>query len=109
MAGEEQLASIQKGGVTNLAHIATVLGQVFPRIVGTFTLAAATVTVVTQPATAANSVLIPFATNGTAALTVRSLGLFHSANTPGASFSVSTQGGAAAGSETFEYILVNPS
>ena len=109
MAGEEQLASIQKGGVTNLAQIATVLGQVFPRIVGTFTLAAATTTVVTQPATAANSVVLLTPTNGTAALTARTLGLFQSANTPGASFSISTQGGAAAGTETFSYIMVNPS
>jgi hypothetical protein len=75
---------------------------------GTFTLTAATTTVVAQTAVKANSVLALTPTNATAALTQRSAGLYHSANAVGASFSVSTQSGTAFGTETFEYILFTP-
>ncbi len=76
---------------------------------GTFTLSNATTTVVTQTAVKANSVLTGLTpTNATAALTQRTAGIYHSANTVGASFSVSTQSGSATGTETFEYTLFTP-
>lgn len=76
---------------------------------GTMTLSAATATVVTQPAVKANSFISLTPTNATAALTQRSGGLFVSAYSAGISFSVSTQTGAAIGTETLSYIVWNPS
>jgi hypothetical protein len=108
MASLEELNSNLKNAVTNIGRGVIAIENAFPRITGSFTLAAATTTVVAQPATASNSIVTLTATNTTAALTQRTLGLFHSANAPGVSFSVSTQGGAAAGTETFEYLMVNP-
>lgn len=107
-ASTTDVVTQMKAANTQLGAIASTFAGAFPRITGTFTLAAATTTVVTQPQVAANSVLLLTATNATAALTVRTLGIFHSANTPGSSFSVSTQNGAAAGTESFEYTLVTP-
>ena len=109
MASLDEINSNLKNGVTNLSQMVLAFQAAFPRITGSFTLAAATTTVVTQPATASNSIVTLTPTNTTAALTQRTLGIFHSANAPGASFSVSTQGGAAAGTETFNYTMVNPS
>lgn len=76
---------------------------------GTMTLSAATTTVVTQPAVKSNSFIALTPTNGTAALTQRSGGLFVSAYSAGVSFSVSTQNGSAIGTETLSYIVWNPS
>lgn len=94
-------------GVKGINNIASVLSSTFPRIGGSFTLTAATTTIVAQPATASNSIVLFTPTNSTAALTLRTSGLFHSGNTAGASFSVATQTSIAAGTETFEYVLVN--
>lgn len=107
--GITDLVSTIKGAVRNLAQLNTTLQAVFPRTIGSFTLAAGTTTTVTQPAVKANADVVLTATNATAALTVRTAGLFVSTITPGASFAVSTQNGTAQGSETFSYIVVNPS
>jgi hypothetical protein len=107
--GITDLVSAIKGAVRNLAQLNTTLQAVFPRTVGSFTLAAGTTTTVTQPSIKANADVALTPTNATAALTQRSAGLFLSAITPGASFAVSTQNGTAQGSETFTYIVVNPS
>jgi hypothetical protein len=64
---------------------------------------------VTQGAIKANSVVLLMPTNADAALTQREKGIFHSANAAGASFSVSIQYGMALGSETFNYVVINPS
>lgn len=103
------LVSTIKGAVQNLSQINTTLQNTFPRINGTFTLSAGTTTVVTQSSIAASGIPLLMATNATAALTVRTAGLYVSAVTAGASFSVSTQNGTAVGTETFKYIVVNPS
>jgi hypothetical protein len=103
------LVSTIKGGVQNLSQLITVFQNVFPRTVGSFTLAAGTTTTVTQPAVKANSQVALTPTNATAALTVRTAGLFVSTLTPGASFAVSTQNGTAVGTETFSYSVFNPS
>lgn len=78
-------------------------------VFGTFTLSNATTTVIGQPNTAANSVIAFTPTNATAALTQRSAGVYLSALAAGTSFSVSTQSGTAQGTETFSYIMMNPS
>ncbi len=80
------------------------------RIVGgTFTLTNATTTIVSQANVQAGSVIIPFATNATAALTMRTNGLYISARTAASTFSVSTQNGSALGTETFGYVIFTPS
>ena len=76
---------------------------------GTFTLSAGTTTVVSQSSVAAGSIILWNATNATAALTERSFGLYISAKTAASTFSISCQGGSAAGTETFNYVLFTPS
>jgi hypothetical protein len=101
------LNSTLQGVVKNLSQLQQTISNAFPAIGGSFTLTAATTTIVTQPAVVSGSRVFLTATNATAALTFRSQGLYHSANTPGASFSISTQTGLALGSETFEYFVQN--
>lgn len=103
-------------GVSDLAAISTALVAIntsivasFPRISGTFTLANATVTVVTQPAVGATWKVAFTPTNATATLTQYTKGLYVSAVTAGSGFSVSTYTTTAVGTETFEYIGFNPS
>lgn len=106
------VVSASNGGNTLLVialnAIATAILASFPQVGGTFTLSNATVTVVTQPLIAANSKVFFTPTNGTAALTLRTQGLYHATNTAGLSFSVSTQTGLAIGSESFEYLVFGP-
>lgn len=108
MSSIDDIVSKMAGGVENLGQIAKVLANIFPRTIATFTLSNATVTVVTQPAVLANAKVFFTPTNATAALLLRTQGLFHSASTAGVSFSLSTQSGSAAGTETFEYVVINP-
>jgi hypothetical protein len=103
------VVSTMKGAVTNLAALNSTLIAAFPRISGSFTLSAATTTLVTQSAISASSLVFWSPTNGTAALILRTNGLFHSANTPGSSFSLATQAGSATSGGTFEYFVINPS
>lgn len=107
--GITDLVSTLKGAVRNLAQLNSTLLSVFPRTIGSFTMTAGTTTTVTQPAVKANADVILTPTNSTAALTLRTAGLFLSTITPGASFAVSTQNGTAQGTETFTYVVVNPS
>lgn len=102
------LISTIKGGVQNLSALNSTLQSIFPRINGTFTLSAATTTVVPQPSISATSMVSFSATNATGALIVRTNGLYHSASTSGVSFSMSTQSGSAIAGGTFEYFVVNP-
>ncbi len=75
---------------------------------GSLTLtAAATTVVVVNTAVKPTSEISFSPTNATAALTQRTNGLFVSAITTG-SFSLSTQSGAAIGTETFSYTIFNP-
>lgn len=124
MAGEQPLTPFSQGNTgagtpdvvnklqaiaTNLSSLNSSVQAAFPRITGSFTLSAATTTLVTQPAIGAQSIIVLTPTNATAALIQRTNGVYHSANAPGASFSVSTQAGSAVAGGTFEYIVVNPS
>lgn len=80
-------------------------------VFGTFTLGAAVDTVVAQPAVQANSIISWVPTNaaaGTLAGSAKSL--YVKTIAPAASFTVSTASGvAAAGTETFSYIVTTPS
>lgn len=88
--------------------VASAILSSFPQVGGTFTLANATVTVVTQSQIGVNSKVFFTPTNATGTLTQRTAGLYHSTNTAGSSFSVSTQTGLALGTETFEYLVFGP-
>ncbi len=112
MASADEINSTLKGIVVNLAGevaamnaVATAILATFPQTRGTVTLSNATVTVVTQPATKANSFVSFTPTNATGALTLRTQGLFLSALTAGVSFSLSTQSNSALGTETFSYAV----
>lgn len=94
---------------TAVLSIGTAIMSTFPRINGSFTFSAATTTVVSQGSIAANSIVVPFATNATAALIVRTNGLFHLSNQPTTSFTMSTQVNSAPSGGTFNYIVINPS
>lgn len=78
--------------------------------VGSFTCSAASATTVANTATAANSAIIPIATNAAAGtLMGSSRSLYLSARTVGTSFQFTTASGVAAGgTETFIYVMINP-
>lgn len=78
-------------------------------ISGAFTLSGGTATIVSQSSVTANSIIVWAPTNATAALTQRSGGLYLSAKTAASTFSISTQSGTTFGTETYNYILFNPS
>lgn len=99
-----------QGISSGLSQIYKALVALLPRVTGSFTLAAAATTTVTQPAIVAGSIVQLTPTNASAATLMGSAkSLYHSANTPGASFTVATaSAAAAAGTETFNYVIVNP-
>lgn len=74
---------------------------------GTVTLSAATTTVVSNSAVKPTSEISFSANNATAALTQRTNGLFVTAISTG-TFSLSTQSGAAIGTEVFTFAIFNP-
>jgi hypothetical protein len=98
--------------VTQLNSIARNQGQLyqlfqnlFPRVFGSFTLVAAPTTTVTQPNVTAGATVLLTPTNAAAA----NRPIYLSSNAPGASFTVATgNGAAAAGTETYNYVVVNP-
>ena len=94
---------------TAIFNVATAIMSTFPRINGTFTFSAATTTVVSQGSIAANSIVEWSPTNATAALIVRTNGVFHLSNQPTTSFTMSTQVNSAPSGGTFNYIVINPS
>lgn len=93
-----------------IAAIANALLNNFPRVFGTFKLAAAAATTVAQPEVKSNSFVAFVPTNAAAAtLMSGSKSLYLSALTAGASFAVATADGTnPAGTETFSYWLINP-
>lgn len=107
----DTLISTLQGSNQIMSRLVQTISQIFPRVTGTFTLAAAASTTVTQPSTAANSIILLMPTNAAAGTLMGSAkSLYVSARTAGASFTVATASGvAAAGTETFAYCIVNPS
>jgi hypothetical protein len=100
-----------KNIVLAINNLATAVQNAWPRITGTFTLAAAATTTVTQPGVRATSVIVLTPTNAAAAtLQGSAKALYVSAIVPGASFTVATANAvAAAGTETYSYSVFNPS
>lgn len=96
--------------VQNVAQIQQAIINVAPRTFGTFTLSAASATVIPQTSTQSMSVIDLMPTNAAAAtLMGAATSLYVSARTEGTSFTVTTANGAAAvGTETFAYVLWNP-
>lgn len=100
--------------MSQLIQAVQALAAIFPRVtsitVGTFTCAAAATTTVTETLVAANSFIVPFPTNAAAAtLMAGATSLYLSARTADTSFAVTTaNAAAAAGTETFVYLLVTP-
>lgn len=88
------------------------IAAAFPRITGTFTLAAAATKTVAEPRITANSVVSVFPINAAAATLMsgaKSLYWDPAANVAGASFTVKTADGTnAAGTEQFSYVVINP-
>ena len=83
----------------------------FPRITGTFTLAASATNTIPNTSVTSTSVIMLMPTSADAATLMASAGsLYISALTSGASFAVTTaNAGVPPGTCTFSYILVNPS
>lgn len=116
LMGEQGGASLadlltKVGGISaGLSQIYQALSALLPRIVGTFTLAAAATTTVAQPGVKGNSVVQLTPTNAAAATLMGSAkSLYPSVLTPGTGFTVATaSGAAAAGTETFSYVVINP-
>ena len=83
----------------------------FPRVTGTFTLAASATNTIPNTSVTSTSIIIIMATSADAAILMASTGaLYISALTPGASFAVTTaNAGVPPGTCTYSYILVNPS
>jgi hypothetical protein len=99
-----------QNGVVAINSLVQAIKNVFPTVTGSFTLAAAASTVVTQPAIRATSVIQLSATNAAAATLQGSAKALYYTLTPGTGFTVFTaNAGAAAGSETFSYSIFNPS
>ena len=109
MSAIDDLATQLKLAVLQAGQIASTIQNTFPRISGTFTMANATLSPVTNNQVKASFVVGLTATNATGALTYRTNGLFLQAVTAGSGFVISTQSGSAIGTETFSYIGFSPS
>lgn len=94
----------------NMQLLIGVLQAIFPRTFGTFTLAAAATTTVSEPSVASDSFIELRPTNAAAATLMGSnKALYVSAIVAGTSFTVATASGAGAvGTETFAYFIVSP-
>jgi hypothetical protein len=106
------LVNTMKTANQNMSLLITTISGLFPRITGTFTMAAAATKVVTEPNIISGSIVQLIAANSAAGVLQGSNEYLYwnaSANVPGASFTVATAAGtAAAGTELFYYIVFNP-
>lgn len=107
-AGNTALAAV----TTQLAAQTAAILAVFPARIftGSFTLGAAATTVVNNGNVLSTSIIILFPTNAAAGtLQGSAKSLYISAKSAGVSFTVATaSAAAAAGTETFSYLIVNP-
>jgi hypothetical protein len=109
MANEVAMTGAAQGINSNLGQLVKDFASKFPlsAFSGSFKCAAATTTTVTDTNVKLNSKIFLMATNATAgALEAGANKPYVSARNAGASF-VITSAGAAAGTETYEYIVVN--
>jgi hypothetical protein len=105
----DSLVNTMKTANQNMSLLITTISGLFPRITGTFTMAAAATKTVTEPSILSTSYVVLIPTNAAAATLVGSTrSPYVSTKTAGASFVVSTASGvAAAGTETFSYLIFN--
>jgi hypothetical protein len=106
----DSLVNTMKTANQNMSLLITTVSGLFPRIAGTFTMAAAATKTVPEPSVTSTSYIVLIPTNAAAATLVGSTrSPYVSTKTTGASFVVSTASGvAAAGTETFSYLIFNP-
>lgn len=107
-----QLLTVMRNGNQLMSLLISTLQDLLPRTMGSFTMAAATSKTVTEPAIKSDSKVFIFQTNAAGGtLQAGANALYHDAasNVAGTSFTVKTSGGgAAAGTETFNYFVINP-
>lgn len=101
--------ALMSAAVQQLAQIRSALATRSPASIGTFTLAAAATTTITDANVTATSFVDWQPTNaGAATLMSGAKSLYRSTITPGTSFVVATaDGNSAAGTETFQYAIWN--
>lgn len=108
----DDMITVGRAIVQNLSLLNATLGTYLgiTGAAGSVTLGAAATTVVTQSVTKATSRIVLMPTNAAAADLVNSAASpYITSKTNGTSFTIATaDGNAAAGTETFDYILVNP-
>lgn len=109
-ASIDTIVSLLQSMVSYLGDIVTAIDSAFPRVLGTFTMAAASTFVVSSPTIAANSSVQITPRNAVAAtLQSSSKSLYVSTISPGSGFTVATADGtAAAGTELFLFAVTNP-
>lgn len=113
MAALDDLVTFVKSAVQNIGALNQTLQTAFPRVSsitsGDFTCGASATTTVPQSLVATNSLILLMPTNAAAGtLMGGAKSLYVSARTANTSFAVSTaSAAAAAGTETFSYLLVN--
>lgn len=108
--GSLVISTLQNGVVAINSLVQAILNS-FPRITGTFTLAASATTTVAQPSIRATSVVMLSPTNASAGTLMGSTqALYVLSITPGTGFVVKTADAtAAAGTEVISYAIFNPS
>ena len=100
--------------VTQLQQVAQQLGrwvQAFQgrQLFGSFTMTAASSQIISNYAVAANSVIMLIPTNAAAATLQAGASSLYATPTAGTGFTVNTaNGGSAAGTETFQYVVTTP-
>jgi hypothetical protein len=106
----QDLVAANSQGVKYLGLLVQLLRTIFPRISGTFTLAAAATTTVTDSRVFSNSVILPPTPVNAAAATLQgSAKSLYVQSVANGSFVVATaNAAAAAGTEKFQYVVVNP-
>lgn len=106
---QDQVNKVQQI-VVYLGKIVQTLTNLFPRVSGTFTLAAAATTTVANTDIVGGSIILLTPTNAAAATLQGSVkALYISAINAGTGFTVTTaSGGNAAGTETFSYVAFTP-
>lgn len=110
LPGLDEIVSQLRFGNVIMSQLLTAVRNLRATVTGTFTLGAAASTTVTDTAVAAASIIYWEPTNAAAGtLEGSTKKLYESARVPGTSFTVSTASGvAAAGSETFRYMIWTP-
>lgn len=106
-AGWTDAVSAMQNGVKAINNLSVILEAAFPRITGSFTLIAGVTTTIIESGTQADSIVVVSPSNAAAASVV-SGGYWIDNYMAGASFDFNAVGGAG-GTETFSYIMVNPS